>query len=275
VTCALCHSSVDDSFAPGIGKRLDGWANRDLNVGAIVALSPVLDEGTKAEFRLWGPGKYDPRHHAFDGINLISLNRSSLPILIPPIYGLRGVGFETYTADGPISYWNSYVGVSQMGGHGRFTDPRIGLSIQQTPDLVTPKLDALLQYQLSLRAPRAPEGSFDQVAAARGKQLFRNEARCSTCHQGPNFTDVLSGPLRDVPVLHDATEVGVEPVYASRSATGKYRTTPLRALLRHAPYFHDGSARDLLAVVNHYDRLFGLNLTAAEKADLVEYLKSL
>jgi hypothetical protein len=275
VTCALCHSSVDDSFAPGIGKRLDGWANRDLNVGAIVALSPVLDEGTKAEFRLWGPGKYDPRHHAFDGTNLIPLNRSSLPILIPPIYGLRGVGFETYTADGPISYWNSYVGVSQMGGHGRFTDPRIGLSIQQTPDLVTPKLDALLQYQLSLRAPRAPEGSFDQVAAARGKQLFRNEARCSTCHQGPNFTDVLSGPLRDVPVLHDATEVGVEPVYASRSATGKYRTTPLRALLRHAPYFHDGSARDLLAVVNHYDRLFGLNLTAAEKADLVEYLKSL
>src|SRR4026208_1552908 len=119
VTCALCHSSVDNSFAPGIGKRLDGWANRDLNVGAIVALSPVLDEGTKAEFRLWGPGKYHPRHHAFDGINLIPLNRSSLPIVIPPIYGLRGVGFETYTADGPISYWNSYVGVSPMGGHGR------------------------------------------------------------------------------------------------------------------------------------------------------------
>jgi cytochrome c5 len=275
VTCALCHSSVDNSFAPGIGKRLDGWANRDLNVGAIVALSPVLDEGTKAEFRLWGPGKYDPRHHAFDGINLIPLNRSSLPIVIPPIYGLRGVGFETYTADGPISYWNSYVGVSQMGGHGTFSDPRIGLSIQQTPDLVTPNLAALLDYQLSLQAPKPAKGIFNAVAAERGKQLFRREARCSTCHQGPNFTDVLSGPRRDVPLLHDASEVGVEPVYASRSATGKYRTTPLRALLDHAPYFHDGSAPDLPAVVNHYDRLFGLHLTPAQKADLVEYLKSL
>ena len=275
VTCALCHSSVDNSLAQGIGRRLDGWANRDLNVGAIVALSPALDEGTKAEFRSWGPGKYDPRHHAFDGINVIPLNSPSLPVLIPPVYGLKGVGFETYTADGPISYWNSYVGVSQMGGHGRFADPRIALSIQQTPDLVTPKLGALLDYQLSLRAPKPPQRSFDQQAAERGQKLFRNEARCSTCHQGSNFTDVLSGPQRNVPLLHDATEIGMEAVYASRSATGKYRTTPLRALLRHPPYFHDGSAPDLPAVVNHYDRLLGLNLTPVQRADLVEYLKSL
>jgi hypothetical protein len=177
VTCALCHSSVDNSFAPGIGKRLDGWANRDLNVGAIVALSPVLDEGTKAEFRLWGPGKYDPRHHAFDGINLIPLNRSSLPIVIPPIYGLRGVGFETYTADGPISYWNSYVGVSQMGGHGTFSDPRIGLSIQQTPDLVTPKLAALLDYQLSLRAPKPVKGSFNAASGRTGQAALSPPGR--------------------------------------------------------------------------------------------------
>jgi len=275
VTCALCHSSVDNSLAQGIGRRLDGWANRDLNVGAIVALSPALDEGTKAEFRSWGPGKYDPRHHAFDGINVIPLNSPSLPVLIPPVYGLKGVGFETYTADGPISYWNSYVGVSQMGGHGSFADPRIGLSIQQTPDLVTPKLGALLDYQLSLRAPKPAQRSFDQQAAERGQKLFRNEARCSTCHQGSNFTDVLSGAQRNVPLLHDATEIGMEAVYASRSATGKYRTTPLRALLRHPPYFHDGSAPDLPAVVNHYDRLLGLNLTPVQRADLVEYLKSL
>jgi len=275
ITCALCHSSVDDSFAPGIGRRLDGWANHDLNVGAIVALSPVLDEATKAEFRSWGPGKYDPRHHAFDGTNIVPLNSPSLPILIPPIYGLKGVGFETYTADGPISYWNSYVGVGQMGGHGSFSDPRINLFIRQTPDLVTPKLPALLDYQLSLRAPKPAAGSFDRVAAERGKAIFRNEARCSTCHQGPSFTDVLSGPDREVPLLHSATEVGTEPGYAARSATGQYRTTPLRALARHAPYFHDGSAPDLPAVVNHYDRLFGLNLSAAQKADLVEYLKSL
>jgi len=275
VTCALCHSSVDDAVAPGIGKRLDGWANRDLNVGAIVALSPVLDAASKAEFRSWGPGKYDPRHHAFDGINLIPLNSPSLPVLIPPIYGLKGVGFETYTADGPVSYWNSYVGVSQMGGHGNFSDPRIGVLIQQTPDLVTPKLAALLDYQLSLRAPKPAPGSINEAAAARGKKIFRNEGRCSTCHQGSTFTDVLSGPVREVPVLHDAAEVGVEPIYAARSATGAYRTTPLRALPVHAPYFHDGSAADLPAVVDHYDRLSGLNLTPAQKADLVEYLKSL
>jgi hypothetical protein len=128
ITCALCHSSVDNSFTTGIGRRLDGWANTDLNVGAIVALSPALDEATKTEFNAWGPGKYDPRHHAFDGINLLTLNRFSLPIVIPPIYGLKGVGFETFTADGTISYWNGYVGVGQMGGQGSFSDPRIGHS---------------------------------------------------------------------------------------------------------------------------------------------------
>ena len=276
VTCALCHSSVDNSFAPGIGKRLDGWANRDLNVGAIVALSPALDEATKADFRSWGPGKYDARHHAFTGTNLISLNRSTLPVLIPPIYGLKGVGFETYTADGPISYWNSYVGVSQMGGHGSFSDPRIGLSIQQTPDLVTPKLEALLDYQLSLQSPRPQESSFNHESAARGRVLFHNEARCSSCHQGSTFTDVLRGRGPNTrPVLHSAAEVGMEPGYAARSATGAYRTTPLRALATHAPYFHDGSAKDLPAVVDHYDRLFNLHLSAAQKGDLVEYLKSL
>lgn len=275
VTCALCHSSVDDSFAPGIGKRLDGWANTDLNVGAIVALSPALDDATKAEFRSWGAGKYDPCHHAFDGISIIPLNSPSLPIVIPPIYGLKGVGFETFTGDGPISYWNSYVGVGQMGGQGSFSDPRIGLFIEQRPDLVTPKLGALLDYQLSLRSPQPPRGDVNRKAAERGKDLFRSRAMCSTCHHSPNFTDVLSGPDRTVPFLHDAAEAGIEPAYAARSATGKYRTTPLRGLLQHPPYFHDGSAPDLMAVVNHYDSLFGLNLTAAQKADLVEYLKSL
>jgi mono/diheme cytochrome c family protein len=275
VTCALCHSSVDNSFAPGIGRRLDGWANTDLNVGAIVALSPALDEATKAEFRRWGPGKYDPRHHAFDGTNIVPLNSPSVPIVIPPIYGLKNVGFETFTGDGPISYWNSYVGVGQMGGKGNFSDPRIGLFIKQTPDLVTPKLRALLEYQLSLRPPRVASGNLDEAAVRRGRRLFRNQAQCASCHQGPTFTDVLNGPDRRVPFLHDPAETGMDPTYAARSATGKYRTTPLRGLLQHPPYFHDGSAPDLLAVVNHYDALFGLNLTPAQKADLVEYLKSL
>ena len=273
ITCALCHSSVDDSFTKGIGKRLDGWANTDLNVGAIVALSPALDPGLKAEFNAWGPGKYDPRHHAFDGANIIGLNAPSLPIVIPPIYGLKKVGFETFTADGPISYWNSYVGVSQMGGQGTFKDWRIGLDIVQEPDLVTPKLPALLAYQLSLHPPAAPQDSFDPVAAARGKQIFRNDARCVTCHTGPALTDVRSGD--SIPFLHAPSEVGTDPMYAERTATKKYRTTPLRALFQHAPYFHDGSARDLPAVVEHYNRQLSLNLTPAQKADLVEFLKSL
>jgi hypothetical protein len=275
ITCAFCHSSVDNSFTTGIGRRLDGWANTDLNVGAIAALSPALDPATKAEFNAWGPGKYDPRHHAFDGTNLLSLNSPSLPVVLPPIYGLKGVGFETFSADGPISYWNSYVGVGQMGGQGNFSDPRIGLFITQTPDLVTPKLAALLDYQLSLRTPEPPKGSFSRAAADRGKQLFRNKAGCTTCHQGSTFTDVLSGPSRTVPFLHDPAEVGMDPAYAARTATKKYRTTPLRGLWQHPPYFHDGSAPDLLAVVNHYNQLFALNLSEAQKADLVEFLKSL
>jgi hypothetical protein len=279
LTCAFCHSTVDDSVVQGVGRRLDGWANTDLDVGKIVTLSPspLLDQDTRDEFLKWGPGKYDPRHHAFDGSKIIFLHpgEESLPVVIPPIYGLRGVDFETYTADGPISYWNAYVGIGQMGGRGNFNDPRINLQIAQEPDLVTPKLPALLDYQLSLDTPRPPAGSFDRLAANRGQIVFRNEARCDSCHRPPNFTDVLTGSAKAGPFLHDPSEVGTERTYAMRSATKKYRTTPLRALWQHPPYFHDGSAPDLLAVVNHYDQLFRLGLTASQKADLVEFLKSL
>ena len=274
-TCALCHSTVDNSLTTGIGKRLDGWPNRDLNVGAILGLSPVLDEATKSEFSTWGPGKYDPRHHAFGGRNIIPLNSPSIPVNIPPAYGLQGVGFETYNADGPISYWNSYVGVSQMGGQGNFSDPRIGLTIQQKPDLVTPKLPALRDYQLGLLPPAPPPGSFDAAAASRGERLFNGKAGCATCHMLPNYTDVLSGPDPTVPFLHEPAEIGADPLYAARSATGKYRTTPLRGAWQHPPYFHDGSAATFLDVVNHYDRVRRLNLSAKQKADLVEFLKSL
>ena len=275
ITCALCHSTVDDSFAAGIGQRLDGWPNRTLNVGAILGLSPALPDALKTEFATWGPGMYDPRHHAFDGTNIIPLNSPTLPVLIPPAYGLRGVGFETYTGDGSISYWNSYVGVSQMGGQGNFSDPRIGLSITQKPDRVTAKLPALLDYQLSLSAPAPPAGSFDGTAARRGKRLFEGKGRCATCHVAPTYTDVLNGPDPRVPLLHDPAEVGTEPFYAARSATGQYRTTPLRGAWHRPPYFHDGSAATLLDVVNHYDQRFRLNLSAQQKADLVEFLKSL
>jgi mono/diheme cytochrome c family protein len=266
VTCALCHSTVDDSVAPGVGRRLDGWPNRELDPGAIIALSPALSDELKAVYNSWGPGRYDPRFN-FDGING--------PVPIPPAYGLQGVPFETATGDGPVSYWNNYVAVTQMGGHGSFSDPRLGINIVQTPDLVVPKLAALLEYQLSLPAPTPPAGSFDAAAAARGQILFNGRARCASCHIAPTYTDVQNGPDASTPLLHEAAETGMDSAYADRSATKKYRTTPLRALWQHAPYFHDGSAPDLPAVVNRYDARFGLVLTATEKADLVEYLKSL
>ncbi|WP_374503320.1 hypothetical protein [Zoogloea sp.] len=265
-TCAICHSTVDNSVAPGIGERLDGWPNLDLNPGVIIALSPVLTASQKAVYNSWGAGRYDPRFN-IDGING--------PVVIPPAYGLRDVPFETFSGDGKISYWNNYVAVTQMGGHGSFSDPRLGIDIVQTPDLVVPKLPALLAYQLSLPVPPPPTGSVNQAAAQRGQALFNGPARCGTCHTPPTYTDVQNGPNADTPLLHEPAETGLDPVYAQRSATQKYRTTPLRALWQHPPYFHDGSAATLLDVVNHYDTHFALGLSPAEKFDLVEFLKSL
>ena len=275
ITCALCHSQVDDSITEGVGRRLDGWPNRDLNVGAIVALSPVLNDAQRAVFNSWGPGKFDPRLQAFDGTQLLQLNPTTFPVMIPAAYGLDGVGFETYTGDGPISYWNNYVGVTQMGGHGSFSDPRIPLFITQTPDLVTPKLPALLAYQLSLRAPKAPARSFNVRAAHRGEEVFNTVGRCSQCHIAPTYTDVMATGDPSIPFLHPPAEVGQEPVYAMRSVTKMYRTSPLRGIWQHPPYFHDGSAKDLGAVVDHYNMVFNLGLTAAQRADLIEFLKSL
>jgi cytochrome c5 len=260
ITCALCHSTVDNSFAPGIGKRQDGWANTTLNPGAIIALSPALSAAQKAVYNSWGPGRYDPRFN-FDGKNT--------PLVLPPAYGLLGVDKETFTAEGPVSYWNAYVAVTQMHGRGNFTDPRLGVNIVQTPDLVTSKLAALRDYQFSLQSPVPPAGSFDAAAAQRGRQVFEGAASCASCHQGPLLTDINSGKL------HTPEETGMDPRYAARTTQKAYRTTPLRSLWQHAPYFHDGSAATLVDVVEHYDRVRGLRLTEQQKRDLVEYLKSL
>src|SRR5262252_9465047 len=211
ITCALCHSTVDNSIAPGIGRRLDGWPNRTLNVGAIVALSPAVVN--KAPFQSWGPGKFDARLQIFDGKRLIPLSSFTVPVLIAPAYGLKGVGFETYTGDGPISYWNNYVGVTQMGGQGNFSDPRIGVTVEQKPDRVTRKLPALVEYELSLRSPAPPPDTFDPVAARRGQTIFNGVARCGMCHPAPTYTDVLRGPDPRVPFLHTPVEDGADPVY--------------------------------------------------------------
>ena len=258
ITCALCHSNVDDSFAPGIGRRLDGWANHDLNIGAIVALSPAITPAQKGVYNSWGPGKYDPRYN-IDGKNT--------PLVLPPVYGLATVTNETYTADGPISYWNAYVAVTQMHGRGTFSDPRLGIDVNQSSDVVTPKLPALRSYQLALEAPRAPAGSFDTTAAASGRAVFTKS--CAGCHVDGTGTDNNTG------VLHTPAETGMDAAYAERTVNKKYRTTPLRALWQHAPYFHDGSAKTLAAVVDHYNRALTLRLSAADKRNLVEYLKSI
>jgi mono/diheme cytochrome c family protein len=255
---------VDNSFAPGIGRRLDGWPNRDLDVGKIVALSPALTVEQKAVYNSWGPGKYDPRFNQ-DGKNI--------PVVLPPAFGLRHVALETYTGDGPVSYWNAYVAITQMHGHGQFNDTRIGVSVNNPPDLVSSKLDALREYQLSIDAPKPAPGSFDTEAARRGKVVFNAAAGCARCHKGNAETDVGTGRL------HSPEDVGQDAAYAMRSATKPYRATPLRGLWNppqlKGPYFHDGSAATLGDVVEHYVERFALKLSVQQKADLVEYLKSL
>ena len=258
VTCAFCHSTVDNSVMPGIGLRQDGWPNRDLNVGAIIALSPALTADKKAVYASWGPGRYDPRFNQ-DGKNT--------PLVLPPVYGLAQVRNETYTADGPISYWNAYVAVTQMGGRGNFSDPRLAIDVTHSPDMVSSKLPALRAYQHSLPTPPPPAGSIDATVAARGRTVF--ERSCAGCHVGGSGTDNNSGKL------HAPAEIGVDGAYAARTVNKAYRTTPLRALWQHPPYFHDGSAATLAAVVAHYNRARTLGLTAEEQRDLVEYLKSL
>ena len=243
---------------PGIGHRKDGWPNRDLNVGAIIALSPVLSADKKTVYGSWGPGKYDPRYNQ-DGKNT--------PLVLPPAYGLAEVKNETYTAEGPISYWNAYVAVTQMGGQGNFSDPELGIDVKHSPDLVTPKLPALRAYQHSLHAPPPPTGSVDAAIAARGRVVF--DRTCSSCHVGGGGTDNNGG------TMHPAAETGVDGAYAARTRNKAYRTTPLRALWQHAPYFHDGSAATLTDVVAQYNRIRSLGLTAEQQRDLVEFLKSL
>lgn len=268
ITCALCHSTVDDSVTAGIGKRLDGWPNRSLNPGAIIALTPGLptftsklnvpNDAAVAALNSWGAGRYDARFNQ---------DAENHPVVIPPAFGLRDVALETFTGEGPVSYWNAYVAVTQMGGHGNFKDDRIGLDIRQTPDRVTPMLPALREYQFSLAAPTPPPGSYDAAAALRGKTLFEGKAQCASCHSGASFTDA--------PKLHAAAETGMASEEALRSATGMYRTTPLRGAWQHPPYFHDGSAATLLDVVNHYDQVLNLGLSEMERSDVEQYLRSL
>jgi len=273
ITCALCHSTVDNSFAKGIGNRLDAYPNRDLNPGLIISLSPALTPAQKATYASWGTGMYDPRFN-HDGL--------SNPVVIPPAFGLYGIPKAIFTGDGdvehepvgPVAYWNRYVAVTQMHGHGYFADPRLDnwvVDHRENDDLVTDKLPALQAYQYSIAAPAPPANSFNIAAAARGRVLFIGKGKCASCHSGPLFTDVTDGGK-----LHpQSASVALDKDYVKRSATKQWRVTPLKGIWQHPPYFHDGSAKTLADVVARYNQERNLRLSDAEKADLTEYLKSL
>ena len=293
ITCAFCHSTVDDSFAKGIGRRLDGWPNRDLDVGAIVAMAPDLSQFTnllgvddatgRKVLKSWGPGKYDAELDQ-DG-KAFRPDGKSAATVIPAAFGLAGVNLHTYTGWGSVTYWNAYVSTTQMHGKGTFFDPRIQKNPSQfpvgakarfgdmrsSPDLVTSKLAALHYYQLSIPAPKPKQDSYDAASADRGKAVFLGPGRCATCHVPPLFTEPGWS-------MHTAEEIGVDDFQASRSPDKKfYRTTPLAGLFVRAKpgFYHDGRFGDYRAVVDHYDRHLGLRLTEQQKGDLIEYLKSL
>src|SRR3954463_1865112 len=291
LTCAVCHSTVNNRVAPGIGSRLDGWPNRDLNVGAIIPVAPnpkpvtdllAVDAATvKKVLAAWGPGKFDAELF-LDGKGFRPDGKTAAT-LIPPAFGLLGVNLHTFEGWGSVPYWNAFVATLEMHGKGTFYDKRLD-NAKQFPiaaenrfghtrapvDLVSPKLPALHEYQLALAAPKPPMGAFAPMAAARGKSLFMGKATCSTCHVPPTFTE----PGHN---LHRGSEIGIGNFQADRSPTHMYRTSPLAGLWSHQKggFYHDGRYADLAAVVRHYNSTFHLGLTAAQQADLVQYLKSL
>jgi hypothetical protein len=291
IQCALCHSTVDNSLAPGIGHRLDGWANRNLDVGQIVALAPNLkpfsdllgvDQATvRKVLRSWGPGRFDAEL-ALDGKAFRPDGKTSA-VLIPPAFGLAGVNLHTWTGWGSVTYWNAFVANLEMHGQGNFFDPRLDDPVQfpvaakagfghvnHPTDLITPRLAALHFYQLAIPAPAPPAGSFDADAAKRGKAIFNGPAKCASCHTPPLYTEAGWN-------LHTPSEVCVDSFQADRAPDKRYRTSPLGGLWTHSKggYYHDGRFSDLSEVVNHYDSCLSLGLSDPDKVDLVQFLKSI
>jgi hypothetical protein len=291
IQCAFCHSTVDNSFGKGIGRRLDGWANRDLNIGAIMAMAPRLEPvaqvlgvdvaTVQTALKAWGPGKFDATL-LLDGKAFRPDGKSSA-VLIPPAFGLAGVNLHTWTGWGGISHWNALVANIEMHGQGTFYDPRLDDAtkfpiaaankfghVRAEEDLITAALPALQIYQLSLDAPAAPRGSYDRGAAKRGEAVFNGKANCGECHVPPLYTEPGWN-------MHTPAEIGIDDFQANRSPDGRYRTAPLRGLWTHTTggFYHDGRFPTLAAVVDHYDAHFTLGLSGGEKADLIEFLKSL
>jgi len=291
IQCALCHSTVDNAVAPGIGRRLDGWPNRDLHVGAIIAMAPDLsavatllgvDQPTvRKVLASWGPGRFDAELF-LDG-KAFRPDGKTAATLLPAAFGLAGVNLHTYTGWGGVAHWNAFVANLEMHGQGTFIDARLNdavkfpiaaragfAEVRSDRDLITAKLPALHYYQLSIPAPKPPRGSFDEAAAQAGREVFNGAARCATCHVPPIFTEPGWN-------MHTAAEIGIDDFQAMRSPDERYRTTPLAGLFTRTKggFYHDGRFAQLRDVVDHYDRVFGLHLSEQAKRNLIEYLKSL
>ncbi|MGH9665410.1 MAG: hypothetical protein ACRD9L_13385, partial [Bryobacteraceae bacterium] len=322
IQCAICHSTVDNSQPalcagvitpnPGtgcIGHRLDGWPNRDLNVGAVIALAPDLSvvanllsttqAGVRNVLNTWGPGKFDAElfldgkasnpQQVTDGV----VTGTNVPgaTLIPPAFGLGGINLHTWTGWGSVPHWNAFVAALEMHGNGRFWDPRLndggqfpiaaahgfgdlrlpnGQYIGPDDDRITSKLQALQFYQLAIPSPQPPNGSFDQAAAARGDELFSGKAKCNNCHVEPLWSDPGWN-------LHTPAEVCIDGFQANRAPDRRYRTSPIGDLFTHSKggFYHDGRFPTLMNVVDHYNTCLSLGLTSNEKSDLIQYLLSL
>jgi len=306
ITCAVCHSTVDDSFAPGIGKRLDGWPNQDLNVGAIVASVPNLkpledslqaDEATvKKVLMSWGPGKFDAELD-LDG-KAFRPDGKSAATRIPSAFGKDGQNLHTWEGGwGTVTYWNAFVANLEMHGQGNFLDvrlddkskfplaaaarfghthPYVGQGVLPVPDKptglpdrITEALRSLDFYQRALPVPRPPKGSFDAAAAKRGEVVFNGPGKCASCHMGSIGTAPGYNAVTPAQICTDAFQ-------ANRGPDGTYVIAPLQALFTRSKrgFYHDGRYATLMDVVNHYDSCFKLGLNAQQKGDLVEYLKS-
>jgi hypothetical protein len=291
IQCALCHSTVDDNVAPGVGRRLDGWPNRDLDIGAIAALAPDLSavaalleteqDTVRAVLRSWGPGRFDAELF-LDG-KAFRPDGKTAATLIPAAFGLAGVNLHTYTGWGNVSHWNAFVANLEMHGRGIFVDPRLNdpvrfpvaaragfANVRNDPDLITAKLPALQFYQLAIPAPTPSRAGLDPRSVSAGRELFNGAARCATCHVPPIFTEPGWN-------MHTAAEIGIDDFQSSRSPDERYRTTPLRGLFtrQKGGFYHDGRFQDLRAVVEHYNQTFNLNLSDADKKNLIEYLRAL